>query len=394
MRLLHTADWHVGVTIRGRSRLEEHREVLNEIVQIADDEGVDCILVAGDVFHHAGPSPEAEGVVLDALMEMRREGRQVVVLAGNHDHPGKWESYRGVLGALGITVLGVPRAADNGGVLSFYTAAQEQVNIALMPFLSKRRALPIARLLGLDGDERERRYSAYVEYVAKALGGGFRAGDINISTGHLAVVGGMLDGTEREAQSILDYVAPPSVFPECHYVALGHLHRAQRLSDSLSPMYYAGSIVKGNFGEEKNVPSVRVVEAAAGFGVSSGDVREIPLSKARQLLTIRGGKEDVRLLADEAGDAYIRVVLEEQVSPGDVLELRDRFGLVVDVSLAEQEEHVASADSGALSGKSPVEMFGEYLSEQEEYSQGDREELLALFNEIADAADEHVHVEG
>ena len=59
MRILHTADWHVGVTMRGRSRAEEHRLVLNEILSIAEEQAVDLVIVAGDLFHHAAPGPES-----------------------------------------------------------------------------------------------------------------------------------------------------------------------------------------------------------------------------------------------------------------------------------------------------------------------------------------------
>ena len=73
MRILHTSDWHVGVTMRGRSRAEEHRQVLDEIVGVAEKQEADLVIVAGDVFHHAAPGPESEDIVYDALLKLAED---------------------------------------------------------------------------------------------------------------------------------------------------------------------------------------------------------------------------------------------------------------------------------------------------------------------------------
>src|SRR5213596_2801936 len=87
MKLLHTSDWHVGKLLRGRSRADEHREVLAEIAGIAAAEEVDAVLVAGDLFDTAAPSPESEEIVYRALLGLAATGATVVVVAGNHDNP-------------------------------------------------------------------------------------------------------------------------------------------------------------------------------------------------------------------------------------------------------------------------------------------------------------------
>ena len=94
MKILHTADWHVGKTLRGRSRAEEHEAVLDEIVALAQAEAVDLILVAGDQFDRAVPSPESEKIVYDALLRLAGTGARVVVIAGNHDNPRRLAAVR------------------------------------------------------------------------------------------------------------------------------------------------------------------------------------------------------------------------------------------------------------------------------------------------------------
>ena len=86
MRFLHTGDWHVGKTLRGRSRADEHRAVLAEIAAIAEAEQVDAVLVAGDLFDSAAPTAETEQIVYHALLALARTGAHVVVVSGNHDN--------------------------------------------------------------------------------------------------------------------------------------------------------------------------------------------------------------------------------------------------------------------------------------------------------------------
>ena len=97
MKILHTSDWHVGKGIRGRSRAAEHQAVLAEIAQIADSNAVDVVLVTGDAFDTAAPTAEAEGIVYRALLDLADTGAHVVVLAGNHDSPRRWQALQPVM---------------------------------------------------------------------------------------------------------------------------------------------------------------------------------------------------------------------------------------------------------------------------------------------------------
>src|SRR5262245_26860022 len=100
MRFLHTADWHVGKTLRGRSRLDEFAAVLDEVRAIAVESRVDAVLIGGDVFDSPVPPPEAEKLVYDFLARLVPEGIACVLIAGNHDHPKKLAALRGLLEGL------------------------------------------------------------------------------------------------------------------------------------------------------------------------------------------------------------------------------------------------------------------------------------------------------
>src|SRR6266508_5224625 len=119
MKFLHTADWHVGKVLKGRSRVDEHTAVLRELVELARGEDVDAVIVAGDVFDTAAPTTESQSLVMRTLLALRQGGRDVVVLAGNHDNPHLLDVYRPVLGALGMHVIGTFRRPHDGGALTF-----------------------------------------------------------------------------------------------------------------------------------------------------------------------------------------------------------------------------------------------------------------------------------
>jgi exonuclease SbcD len=221
MKILHTADWHVGAALRGRKRLDEHREVLEEVVRLADEQDVDLVIVAGDLFHHAAPAPDAEQVVYEALLGLAQEKRQVAVIAGNHDSPSRLEAVRPLLGLASITTVGHIRRPENGGTVAVTTRKGELVRIAMLPFLSQRGIVRADDLMSGDAAEHTQKYAERCRIIINYLCSGFVDDAVNLLLGHLTVVGGKAGGGEREAHSIFDYHVPPQVFPvEAHYVVL------------------------------------------------------------------------------------------------------------------------------------------------------------------------------
>src|SRR6185312_13393479 len=136
VKFLHTADWHTGKTLKGRDRLEEQRAVLGEIVQIAEEQQVDAVLIAGDVYDTVAPSAPAQHLVVQTLLRLRQTGAEVIAIAGNHDHGPTFEAYRPLMGVAGITGAGGVRSPDKGGVIRFRARTNgEDVQLALLPFL-------------------------------------------------------------------------------------------------------------------------------------------------------------------------------------------------------------------------------------------------------------------
>lgn len=376
MKLLHTADWHVGRTIRGRSRDEEHRQVLSEIADIAGDQNVDLIIVAGDVFDTAAPAAAAEEIVYKALLEMA-EVAPVVIVGGNHDNPARLRAVAPLL-RLGRVIVGsqVVRPAEGGIV----TIRGLPVRMALVPFIGKRGIVRVEQILSLDAAELSGAFAERVKRIIETLCEGMATDFVNILVGHLMVLGGRAGGGERTAH-LFDYAIPALSFPgHLSYVALGHLHRAQRVP-APAPIWYSGSPLQLDFGEEQDVKSVMVAEVEPGLPAV---VEAKPLTSGKRLRTLRGTLAEVTAQAGQVGDDFLRVELDEKARTGladDVLEL---FPGAVEVRLAARDASHSSQPAPRRLGRDPSELFVEYLSSRTV----DDPDLVSLFRELVAEAHE------
>jgi exonuclease SbcD len=400
MRLLHTSDWHVGKAIRGRSRAAEHRAVLAEIAAVAERASVDLVVVAGDLFDTATPTPEAERIVYRALLDLAAGGRPVVVVAGNHDSAQRLAAVAPLSQASGIHVASAIRPPGDGGVLEVEVGG-EVAQVALLPFPSQRYVVTADLLLSGDAADAHAEYADRVVRLVRTLTAGFRAGTVNLVVAHLMVMGGTMGGGERGAHTVFDYWVPATAFPpSAQYVALGHLHRAQQLAGP-APLHYPGSPLQLDFGETGNDPQVNVVDVRPG---RPAEVRAVPLAAGRRLRTIRGTLADVlaavaasepdgngagdELTAAAAGGlgghAHLRIVLDEPARAGLADEVRERVPDAVEVVLAPREDERRServADPDRLR-RTPHDLFAEYLAHRD--VRDDR--LLALFDDLVDEA--------
>jgi exonuclease SbcD len=368
MRLLHTSDWHVGRRIRGRSRSEEHGRVLEEIVEIARSEKVDLSVVAGDLFDVSSPSPEDERLVYRALLGLA-EVAPVAVVAGNHDGASRLEAVKPLLDLGRISVTAVPTRPEEGGVVHF---ADIGVKLATLPFVSQRGIVKVAEIMDQDPDQHHQGYEGRLRGLIETLTSGMDADTVNVLATHLTVYGGLTGGGERESH-IFGYAIPPQAFPgSLTYVALGHLHRQQRIAAS-GAVWYSGSPMQLDFGERGESKGVLIVDADPGKPAS---VRPVPLASGVPLVQLEGTLEQVLAATEDLGEAYVKVILDEQARAGLNDEVRDRIPGVVDVVL--RQPSAPRAEVASRAGRAPAELFEEYLR-----ARGvDDPSLLGLFREL------------
>ena len=366
MKILHTSDWHVGKVLKGRDRHDEQVAALRSIVATARDENVDVVLVAGDLFETAAPAAKAQGLVMRTLLALREDGRHVVVIAGNHDNQALLDAvYRPVLGELGLHLLGTPKRPDAGGLMTLRTRTGELINVAALPFLSHRYAVRAAEVLLHETAEHTLDYARRVADIVALLTAGFTPEAVNVVMAHVTLLGGRRGGGERDVQTVLDYELSASMFPAtAHYAALGHLHRQQEIP-APCPAFYSGSPLAIDFGEEANEPGALIVTAAPG---KRADARRVDVTGGRKLRTLRGPLDQVLEEGEQAGDAYLRVILAEKARAGLGDLVREKLPNALEVQLDDahrQRPGSHGQDKPTRTGRTPLQLFGDYLAEED-----------------------------
>ncbi len=362
MKLLHTSDWHVGKTLKGRSRLDEQREVLAQVVAVAREQQVDAVLIAGDLYDSSAPSAAAQQLVIRGLLALRDTGAEVIAIAGNHDHPATFDAYRPLMAAAGITLVGTARDAESGGVVNFTARSTgERVNVAVLPFISQRYAVRAAQLVASTPAENSGAYDELVREVLAALTATFTPDAVNVVMAHLTVTGGALGGGERPAQSIFEYHVPAAAFPpEAHYVALGHLHRRQRMP-AACPVVYCGAPFAVDFGEQDNTHVVCLVQATP---TTPARITDVPITAGRRLRTVSGTVAELLARAVEFGNDYLRVYVREAARAGLREDITDALPNALEVRIDPEFAAVVNPvrPTADRADHSPAELFAEYCS--------------------------------
>jgi exonuclease SbcD len=383
MRILHTSDWHVGKVLKGRDREDEHKLVLAQIVEIARSERPDLIIVAGDLYDTAAPTPRSTRLVTRALTALRNTGAQVVAIGGNHDNGPALDALRPWAEAAGIVLRGAVRDNPDELVIKGSTAGGESWQLVALPFLSQRYAIRAAEMYELTAAEASQTYADHIARLIGKLSAGFdQPGTVNLLTAHLTVVGASAGGGEREAQTVMGYAVPASVFPtNAHYVALGHLHRAQQVIGPC-PVRYSGSPLAVDFGEEENVCSVAIVDVGID---KAARVRDVPVTSALTLRTVRGSLD--QLTTVNLPDAWLRVFVRETPRAGLREEVQDLLPNALEVRIdPDMVPDKAGERMAQRAGRSPRELFGDYLDSRGTAEDGVRELFDEIYDEVSSQA--------
>jgi exonuclease SbcD len=381
MKILHTSDWHVGKVLKGQSRTEEHIAVLAQVVEVARAERPDLVVVAGDMYDTAAPTPEATRLVTRALSALRGTGAQVVAIGGNHDNGAALDALRPWAEAAGVSLRGTVRESAAEHVLEGETAGGERWRLVALPFLSQRYAVRAAEMYELTAAEASQTYADHIGRLLGVLCKGFGPSTINLVTAHLTVVGATMGGGEREAHSVMGYAVPATVFPgSAHYVALGHLHRAQQVPGPC-PVRYCGSPLAIDFGEGENTPSVAVVEVTAD---STAKVRDVPITAAVPLRTVRGTLAELSTMdGDQPG--WLRVYIREAPRAGLREEVQALLPKALEVRIDPEMLPDTSAATRAAqrAGRSPRDLFADYLQSRGHADEGVQELFDTLYGEVS-----------
>lgn len=293
MRILHTSDWHIGRSFLGHATLDALRGVLDALVaQVAEHEA-EVVIVAGDVFDSAAPAAACYGLLTETLRGLSDAGATVIVTSGNHDSAARL-GFQAALLREGIHVvtdplsIGTPiTVADEHGPVHFYG----------IPFLEPA----LVRHLWPDAEIRSQR-SAVEHAMGLVRADAAARGGRSVAIAHCFAAGvDATPGVEREIrQGSLD-VVPLAAFDGPDYVALGHIHGRQQLSERVR---YAGAPLHYSFGEGDKPRGSWLVELDSG-GFAKAEWIDLPVP--RRLTTLRGTLDELLTDARFSGaeDAWV-----------------------------------------------------------------------------------------
>lgn len=391
MKIIHTADLHIGKQVCGHSMLEDQRYILDQILRIVDEEKTDALLLSGDVYDKSVPSADAVSVLDNFLVEVSRRHVDVFVLSGNHD-----SAERIAFGGRLMEQSGVHVSPVYDGTIRPVTLkdAIGEVDIWMLPFIR-----PAMVRACLDTDEERDQVTDYTSamrvVVAKMQ---FTPGRRNVLLAHQYVTSAERSESE-ECVGGLDNV-DASVFAPFDYVALGHIHKPQNVAKDGSGTVrarYSGTPLKYSLSEAKHGKSVTVVElgGVAGQSLANLKLREIALVPQHEVREIRGTFAELvspefqaaQIAAGNKLDDYVYVKLTDEYDiPDGAAKLRGIYPNLMMLEYDNERSRSQRIVMGEVAAekKLPMELFGDFFKEMmnREMNAEESEFVQGVINEI------------
>lgn len=381
MKILHTADWHLGNVFHGHNRIGEHRHFLAWLLDTLKEECPDVLVIAGDIFDSPNPSAAAEEMFYNFLIDASEAvmGMQIVAIAGNHDSAGRIDAPAQLLKRHNIHVRGtLPRNTETGEVdfdrliipLSHRSTTDAQAVCLAVPYLR-----PSDYPAGMNNGEGMR--DLFDKLLYKVKKSNLRGLPI-IAVAHFYAAGAEICENEHSERLVVggqDCIAANVIDPSVCYTALGHLHKAQSIKSAAGEMQYAGSPIPLSFSESHYKHGVTLIEIDNEEKVNT---QRIPYTPLRQLTTLppHGSATPLDILRmieklpkrgrNDEGEAwpYLELKVEEKQPEPTLLHqiitsLEDKAVYFCRVVRVYQQDHTATTahkTSNTLQTLTPIEM--------------------------------------
>ena len=392
MRLLHTSDWHLGQHFMGKSRQAEHQALITWLLEQVDSLAVDAVIVAGDIFDTGTPPSYARELYNQLVGQLYKAGVPLLVLAGNHDSPATLGESRELLAHLGTTVIAATHADPAEQVILLHQRNGEPAClVCAVPFVRPRDVLHSQA--GQSAEDKQlslqqaiaQHYSA-VNAAAQAKMAALGCTLPIVATGHLTTVGASASESVREIYVGALEAFPTSAFPAVDYIALGHIHRPQKVGGQ-EHIRYCGSPIPLGFDEATQPKEMLLVDLNAtglqsvtplavpcfqGLVAVSGNLAELPArigAAAAQGTMARPAWLEVTVVEDDyLADLPARIEKMTEGWPVEILRIRRQRGNAA--------ARLAAVACETLDELDPFEVFARRL-QQEALS----DELQAALNE-------------
>jgi exonuclease SbcD len=326
MRILHTADWHLGKLLHGVHLTDDQRGVLHDLCDRVAEHAPDVVLMAGDVYDRSVPPAEAVSVLDETLARLVVDlETPVVLIAGNHDSPDRLEFGSRILRERGLHVFSALQ--DPPGAVTLHDD-HGPVHVVGLPYAEPSMARHVF------GDPDIRTHDDVLKAQTDAARARLPAGERSVAVAHVFAQGGCEADSERKLAVGGADTVHTARFDGFDYVALGHLHRRQTIAGD-PRIRYAGSLMKYSFDEVAHAKSAALVDLDATGAVA---VEPLPLTPARDLRKIEGTLAEIEAGPDDAANAddYVWVRL---LDDGPVVDAMSRIRAVYPNALHVEQPH-------------------------------------------------------
>ena len=302
MRLLHISDLHAGRTLFKVSRNQDLLYALNQIVELCRDAKPHVVLIAGDIFDKANPDNESKEIIFEFFLQLRELTHATVAVSGNHD------SYDFMKSIKPLAKLAKVYIYDRPDKYNFLFSLGE-LSVACLPY-------PSERIISSADEESKRSYAEQVGDFLNYLAYKSEGAKFKVLLSHLFVAGAAYTRTEREASVSSHYAVEPVQLPvDFHYIALGHVHRHQRIEGAGTQAYYTGSLFQLDFSEEGQSKFVNLVELKEGE-LARVEPVELSLKNPLHLRVVEQGSVEAIVARMERIEGLLKLVVEVKDKAG------------------------------------------------------------------------------
>ena len=392
MKFIHTSDWHIGKNLEGHSRLEEQEKFCDDFVKIVEENNIDMVIIAGDVYDTSNPPAGAETLFYKTICRLADDGnRCVLVIAGNHDNPERLSAVSPLAKEQGIIILGYPLSSTTESKYKGFEITEagrgymklniggEKATIITLPYPSEKRLNDAIRNVD-DENELQKNYSNKVGDIFRKLEENFEEDSINIAVSHLFVSGGDPSDSERQIQLGGSLVVDKHDLPQkAQYTALGHLHKPQKASERLN-VYYSGSPLQYSVKERIYAKGANIVEIHAN---ETPIVEQIYFNNYKPIEVFKcDGIEEALKVCEENKDrdiwSYFEIKTDEVISQENIKKMKEYLKDIIEIkpiiTSHYEEENID------LKEKSMAQLFNDFYKFKEKCEP--RGELMDLFLNI------------
>ena len=379
MRFLHLADLHIGKRVNGFSMIEDQKFVFEQVYNVIENENIDGIIMAGDIYDKPVPSAEAVKLFDEMLTRLVSINLPIFVISGNHDSAERIGFGSDILSAAKVYMSRV----YNGNLQKIELEDDYgKINVYLLPFIKP------ATVKNIYKEAEIKDYDDALEYVLSQEK--IDETKRNVIVSHQFVTGAMRSESEEVSVGGLDNVSVEN-YEAFDYVALGHIHRAQQMGRESAR--YAGTLLKYSFSEEKHNKSMTIVDLKEKGNI---EIKEIPVKPLHDLKTIKGkfskitSEEFYKELKKE--DYYRAVLTDEDDILNAIGKLKSIYPNLMSMEYDNTRTRSYSVVDNVETGeaKSPLDYFEEFFEKQNgrKMSEKQRNYLLEILGEAREESHE------